>query len=82
MRKTHAAPSNLRLLKQCLLLGFFLVPVMAVGQAPDFGIKASVAATLLDENNVLAIQPNYDPLSKEALGERITDGTVYVACLG
>ena len=41
MRKTHAAPSNLSLLKQCLLFGFFLVPVMAVGQAPDFGNDSS-----------------------------------------
>ena len=27
---------KLRLLGQCLLLGFFLTPVMAVGQVPDF----------------------------------------------
>ena len=54
----------------------------AIPENTNFGIKASVAANLLDANNVLAIQPNYDPLSKEALGERITDGTVYVSCLG
>ena len=29
-------PSCLHLFRQCLLLGFLLTPVMAVGQAPDF----------------------------------------------
>ena len=32
MRTKQSAPSNLRLFGQCLLLGFFLTPVMAVGQ--------------------------------------------------
>ena len=36
MRATRTLPSSLRLIGQCLLLGFFLTPVMAVGQAPDF----------------------------------------------
>ena len=54
----------------------------AIPENTNFGIKASVAANLLDANNVPTIQPNYGPLSKEALGERITDGTVYVSCLG
>ena len=34
MRRTLS--SSLRLLRQCLLLGFLLTPVMAVGQGPDF----------------------------------------------
>ena len=34
MRRTIT--SNLRLFRQCLLLGFLLSPVMAVGQGPDF----------------------------------------------
>ena len=29
-------PSSLHLFRQCFLLGFFLTPVMAVGQVPDF----------------------------------------------
>ena len=29
-------PSSLHLFRQCLLLGFLLTPVMAVGQVPDF----------------------------------------------
>jgi TPR repeat protein len=33
MRATRSLPSNLRLLGQCLLLGFLLTPVMAVGQS-------------------------------------------------
>ena len=32
MSTTRSLPSSLRLLRQCLLLGFFLTPVMAVGQ--------------------------------------------------
>jgi TPR repeat protein len=36
MRTTRLLPSNLRLFAQFLLLGFFLTPVMAVGQIPDF----------------------------------------------
>ena len=54
----------------------------AIPENTNFGIKASVAANLLDANNVSAIQPNYSPMSKEALGRRIIDGTVYVSCLG
>ncbi len=53
----------------------------AIPENTNFGIKASVAINLLDANNVSAIQPNYSPMSKEALGERIIDGTVYVSCL-
>jgi hypothetical protein len=36
MRTTRSAPSSLRLFRQCLLLGFLLTPVMAVGQGTDF----------------------------------------------
>ena len=32
MKRTRTLPSNLRLFGQCLLLGFLLTPVMAVGQ--------------------------------------------------
>ena len=32
MERTTHTTSNLRLLRQCLLLGFLLTPVMAVGQ--------------------------------------------------
>ena len=53
----------------------------AIPENTNFGIKASVAINLLDANNVSAIQPNYSPMSKEALGGRIIDGTVYVSCL-
>jgi len=53
----------------------------AIPENTNFGVKASIAANLLDANNVSVIQPNYSPLSNETLGERITDGTVYVSCL-
>jgi hypothetical protein len=33
MERTTHTTSNLRLLRQCLLLSFFLTPVMAVGQS-------------------------------------------------
>lgn len=36
MRTKQSLISNFRLFRQCLLLGFFLTPVTAVGQAPDF----------------------------------------------
>ena len=36
MRTTRSLIFNLRLFRQCLLLGFLLTPVMAVGQVPDF----------------------------------------------
>jgi TPR repeat protein len=36
MKTKQSLISNFRLFRQCLLLGFFLTPVMAVGQAPDF----------------------------------------------
>jgi hypothetical protein len=36
MRTTRTLPSSLRLFGQFLLLGFFLTPVMAVGQDSDF----------------------------------------------
>ena len=35
MRTKQSLISNLRLLRQCLLLGFLLTPVMAVGQDSD-----------------------------------------------
>ena len=54
----------------------------AIPENTNFAIKASVAANLLDENNVSALQPDYSPLSEEALGERIIAGTVYISCLG
>jgi TPR repeat protein len=36
MRTKQLLTSNLRLLGQCLLLGFLLTPIMAVGQGTDF----------------------------------------------
>ena len=36
MKTKQSLISNFRLFRQCLLLGFFLTPVTAVGQAPDF----------------------------------------------
>ena len=36
MKTKQSLISNFRLLGPCLLLGFFLTPVTAVGQAPDF----------------------------------------------
>ena len=36
MRTKQSTLSNLRILRQCLLLGVLLTPVMAVGQAPNF----------------------------------------------
>ena len=35
MKRTRTLSSNLRLFGQCLLLGFFLMPVMAVGQIDE-----------------------------------------------
>jgi len=36
MKTKQSLISNFRLFRQCLLLGFFLTPVTAIGQAPDF----------------------------------------------
>jgi len=51
MRATRSAPSNLHRLGQCLLLGFFLTPVMAVGQEtePSYGtISVSRVIRVID----------------------------------
>ena len=45
--------TSLRLFRQCLLLGFLLTPVMAVGQAPDFEDTLRLA-----ERGVAAAQYN------------------------
>ena len=50
MRTTRSAPSSLRLFRQCLLLGFLLTPVMAVGQeVPDFEFTLLVAESGVPE---------------------------------
>ena len=36
MERTRSLPSSLRLIGQLLLLGFFLTPVMAIGQDSEF----------------------------------------------
>jgi len=58
----------------------FIDAYQSVPENVNFGIKASVAANLLNANNVAAIQPSNSALSQEAIGRRITDGTVYLSC--
>jgi peptidyl-prolyl cis-trans isomerase A (cyclophilin A)/peptidyl-prolyl cis-trans isomerase B (cyclophilin B) len=61
-------------------LAQFIEAYETVPENVNFGIRASVAANLLNANNVAAIEPSSSPLSQQALGRRITDGTVYVSC--
>jgi S1-C subfamily serine protease len=58
----------------------FIEAFQTVPENVNFGIRASVAANLLDANNVSSVQPGNSPLSQQALGRRITDGTVYLSC--
>jgi hypothetical protein len=44
LRSTQSLPFELRLLRQCFLLGFFLTPVIAAGQAPDFAEMLGLAS--------------------------------------
>ena len=56
----------------------------AYGVVPEgthFGIKSNVVINFLESNNVSLIEPNNKPLSGEALGRMITDGTYYISCL-
>ena len=56
----------------------------AYGVVPEgthFGIKSNVVINFLESNNVSLIEPNDKPLSGEALGRMITDGTYYISCL-
>jgi S1-C subfamily serine protease len=61
-------------------LAQFIEAYQTVPENVNFGIRASVAGNLLDANNVVALQPSSSPLSQQALGRRITDGTVYISC--
>jgi len=46
MKRTRTLPSSLRLFGQCLLLGFLLTPVMAVGQAFEDTLRLAEEANL------------------------------------
>jgi TPR repeat protein len=57
MKTKQSLISNFRLFRQCLLLGFFLTPVMAVGQAFDFEemLEAASQGDAIAQYNLLGI---------------------------
>ena len=52
----------------------------AVPENVNFGIRSSVAANLLDLNNVASPDADITILSQQNLGQRISEGTLYLSC--
>ena len=52
----------------------------AVPENVNFGIRSSVAANLLDLNDVASPDADITILSQQNLGQRISEGTLYLSC--
>ena len=52
----------------------------AVPENVNFGIRSSIAGSLLDLNDVSSLETETTALSQQQLGQRITEGTVYLSC--
>ena len=46
----------------------------------NFGIKSSVARSMMEGNNIVPIEPSSEVISKRELSKKATAGTVYLSC--